>query len=78
MLPTSASNLSTLTLDVQKAGYRLSVGRNNQAIPLRLLLDDTFQNIPLIAEGRRLQGKSPLGLKGVTKADLVSFLIFDR
>ena len=61
ILPTSASNLSPLTLDGQKANSRLSVGRNNQAIPLRLLLDDTLRKIPQVAEGRRLQGKVPQG-----------------
>jgi len=61
MLPTSASNLSPLTLDGQKAGYRLSMGRNDKAIPLRLLPDDTLRKIPQVAEGKRLQGKVPQG-----------------
>ncbi|MEQ8969316.1 MAG: hypothetical protein RIE73_02845 [Coleofasciculus sp. C1-SOL-03] len=43
---TSTSNLSPLTVDMQKAAYRLSVGRNDQAISLRLLLDDIVLRIP--------------------------------
>lgn len=76
MLPTSASNLSPLTLDVQKASSRLSVGRNNQAIPLRLLLDDTLRKILQVAEGSKaasFQEKYPRDKGG---SEL--FLIFDR